>query len=103
MNWKSPTKPRKIPKYFFSYIQSKKNVNNNVGPLFDNGNAKIVSDDKGISFNLYSTFSNVFTDKNKADITIPLNIFHGSYKDKLDVTELYVHELRIYLQMINQS
>ena len=87
---------------FYSYIRNKKTVRNNIGPLVDNDN-KLISDDKDMASILNSTFSRVFTEEGKADISTLSDIFQGPDEEKLIITEIKAHEVRKYLQKIDSN
>ena len=95
---------KKNPKLFFSYIRNKnkKTVRNNLGPLVDNDD-KLFSDDKDMASIHNLTFSRVFTEKDKADIPTPLNMFQGYDEEKIIITEIQTHEVHKYLLKIINS
>ena len=69
-------------KSFYSYVRSKSNSKESVGPLIDSS-GNVVSDELQQAQLLNNFFSSVFTVENMNSFPRPLNIFHGSDNDKL--------------------
>ena len=91
------------PKLFFSYIQSKKSIRNNIGPLVDNDNDKLISNDKDMASILNIMFSRVFTEEDNEVIPTPLNIFQGYNEEKLIITKIHAYEAQKYLFKIDPN
>ena len=63
----------------------------------------LISDDKDMASILNSTFSSVFTEEDKTDISTPSNVFQGLDEERLITTEIQAHEVRKYLQKIDPN
>ncbi|MEG5283615.1 RNA-directed DNA polymerase, partial [Klebsiella pneumoniae] len=92
---------KKNPKLFFSYIRSKKDVRDNIGPLLDSDD-NLVDDNKGMASVLNKTFSKVFTKENNR-VPDPIKIFQGSDEEMLSIKEIQAHEVRKYLPKIDPN